>query len=296
MKNCRITSFLFLYFIFQTAVSFGQYLDEIPTKSNALLWKIEGKDVKNDSYIFGTIHLIYKEKFYFPKELRKIITSSKQVVLEIANINQADVMQYFTLKNGSLFDFFTPQQVDSLYTWAKDELNMEPNQFKMTYSKMKPFVVVQMTTQKELIGKIESYDLTIQSLADENKIPTVGLETIAEQISIFDNMDTMRQQKMVMELIRNPYNQDTMMNVMFDIYLKQNVDEMYNYIKDEGGSLMDSQEDLLDKRNQNWIPKIEELIKKKKTFIAVGAGHLGGENGVLRLLEKKGYKLTPVYL
>lgn len=295
MKNYRIISFLFLYFIFQSAISFGQYLDGFPTKSNALLWKIEGKNVKNDSYLFGTIHLIYKEKFYFPKELRKIIESSKQVVLEIANIDQAEVMQYVTLEKGSLFDFFTPEQVDSLYTWAKNELNMEPNQFKMVYGKMKPFVVVQMTTQKEMMGKIESYDLTIQSIANENKIPSIGLETIEEQLSIFDNMDTLRQQNMVMELIRNPYSQDTMMNVMFDIYLKQNVDEMYSYIKEEGGSLIDFQEDLLDNRNYNWIPKIEELIKKKKTFIAVGAGHLGGENGVLRLLEKKGYKLTPVY-
>lgn len=295
MKNHRIISFLFLYFIYQSAMSFGQYLDEFPTKSNTLLWKIEGKNVKNDSYLFGTIHLIYKEKFYFPKELRKIVANSKQVVLEIANIDQADVMQYVTLGKGSLFDFFTPEQVDSLYTWAKNELNMEPNQFKMVYGKMKPFVVVQMTTQKEMMGKIESYDLTIQSIANENKIPSVGLETIAEQLSIFDNMDTLRQQNMVMELIRNPYNQDTMMNVMFDIYLKQNVDEMFSYMKDEGGNLIDFQKDLLDNRNYNWIPKIEELIKMKKTFIAVGAGHLGGENGVLRLLEKKGYKLTPVY-
>ena len=39
-------------------------------------------------------------------------------------------------------------------------------------------------------------------------------------------------------------------------------------------------------RNKNWVPQIKELIADKKTFIAVGAGHLGGPNGVLRLLEK----------
>ncbi|MCO5258581.1 MAG: TraB/GumN family protein [Crocinitomicaceae bacterium] len=276
-------------------IGFGQYLDEFPTKVNSLLWKIEGKDVKKDAYLFGTIHIIDKDKFYFPKELKKIVSSSKQVVLEIANINQAEAMKYVILEKGTLFDFFTPEQKDSIFSWAKSELKMEPNQFKMSYERMKPFVLIQVASQKALIGKTESYDLTIQHLANENKIPSVGLETIAEQMAIFDKMDTIKQRNMVMDFICNPHKQDSLMVNMFDIYLKQNVDAMYQYMQDDGGSLMDAQEDLLDKRNRNWIPKIEALIKEKKTFIGVGAGHLGGENGVLRLLEKKGYRLTPVY-
>jgi uncharacterized protein YbaP (TraB family) len=57
-----------------------------------------------------------------------------------------------------------------------------------------------------------------------------------------------------------------------------------------------SQEALLDKRNQNWIPLIEKNITSKPTFIAFGAGHLGGKNGVVALLRAKGYTLTPIRL
>lgn len=272
----------------------AQHLDDLPTASNSLLWKIEGKKVKKDCYIFGTIHLIYKEKFYFPEELKNFVTNSGQVVLEIANINQMEALHYMMLEKGTIFDYFTQEQGDSILVWAKEQLGMEPDQFKMALGKMKPFAVVQLASQKDLVGKIESYDLKIQSIAAEKNIPVMGLETIAQQMAIFDNMDTLQQREMVMEFVRDPDAQTITLEEMFDIYLRQNVDEMHSYISKDGGSIMQLSEELLDRRNQDWIPKIEEFIQKKSTFIAVGAGHLGGEEGVLRLLEKKGYKLTPV--
>lgn len=293
MKRFKFTSLAFILGFIPSFLK-AQHLDKFPTESNTLLWKIEGKKVKKDSYIFGTIHLIDKEKFYFPDHFRKLVSNSGQVVLEIGNLNQMEALSYMLLEKGTLFDFFTAEQADSILVWAKESMGMEPEQFKTALGKMKPFAVVQLASQKDLIGKIESYDMTIQSIASEQDIPVIGLETIAQQMAIFDNMDTLKQRDMVMELIRNPQKQDETLQAMFDIYLKQNVDLMYQYMHDEGGSLMESSDELLVKRNYNWIPKIEELIRKKNTLIAVGAGHLGGEEGVLRLLEKKGYKLTPV--
>ena len=54
------------------------------------------------------------------------------------------------------------------------------------------------------------------------------------------------------------------------------------------------QEDLLVTRNQNWIPKIQQIAKEKSTFFAVGAGHLGGEKGVIALLKKQGFTVKAV--
>lgn len=294
MNNIQSTLLILFFGLFTGFVS-GQYLDSFPTQSNALLWKIEGKKVKKDSYIFGTVHLIYKEKFYFPDQLTNLVKNSEQVVLEIGNVDQMEVMKYLLLEKGTIFDFFTPEQADSILMWATAKLDMEPEQFKMAFSKMKPFALVQIASQKEMISEIESYDLTIQAIANGQKIPVVGLETVAQQIALFDNMDSLQQREMVMDVVREEKTDTNSFDTLFDYYLKQNVDEMYQYIINEGGSMMESSEELLDKRNHNWITQIEALIKKKKTFIAVGAGHLGGKEGVLRLLEKQGYTLTPVY-
>ena len=51
---------------------------------------------------------------------------------------------------------------------------------------------------------------------------------------------------------------------------------------------------LLKARNMNWITKLTGLIKDKTTFIAVGVRHLPGENGLITLLQKEGYKVEPV--
>jgi uncharacterized protein YbaP (TraB family) len=84
-------------------------------------------------------------------------------------------------------------------------------------------------------------------------------------------------------------------NTMLDIYRRHDVQEMYNYtlqheMSEDGAGAM-----LLDHRNKNWIPVIQAAVKEKPTFIAVGAAHLGGENGVIQLLRKAGYKVTPIF-
>ena len=51
---------------------------------------------------------------------------------------------------------------------------------------------------------------------------------------------------------------------------------------------------LLYTRNRSWVQQMEPIMQEKSTLFAVGAGHLGGENGVLDLLRKKGYNLRPI--
>jgi hypothetical protein len=51
---------------------------------------------------------------------------------------------------------------------------------------------------------------------------------------------------------------------------------------------------LLINRNRNWIPVMERMMAEKPTFFAVGAGHLGGANGVLQLLKTAGYTVEPI--
>ncbi len=285
-----------LAFLLLTFCSTAQTIEAYPMSENALLWKIEGPGIKSKSYVFGTIHLIDKDKFYFPKKLKKIISNTDQVVLEIGDLNPANAMQHILLKQGSFFDYFNASQIDSILFWAKTEAGMDESKFRFAMSKMKPFAVVQLATQMTITVPTESYELTIQSMAESAKIPVLGLETIEDQIKIFDDMDSLAQANLVMESIRNFDQNDSITAKMQAIYLNQNVDLMYQMIVETDGSIQEMTTELLDNRNAKWIPLISTFIKTKNTFIAVGAGHLGGPNGVLRLLEKAGYTLTPIQL
>lgn len=291
--------FLFFFFLVLNGTSFSQesVLVAFPMKESSLLWKIEGQGIPNGSYIFGSMHLIEKEYFLFPDKLEKLVKKSDQLVMEIAGMpSQSEAMKMVMLKEGTFFDYFTKEQTDSIIQWAKAEMNLSEPAFRSTMTKMKPFVVVQMATQMQFMGKTESYELTFEKIARENDIAIKGLETAAQQMAIFDDLTNAQQTEMVMDGIRNEDKSLELIQNMQKMYVRQNVDSLYLMIQQEGGVLSDEQASFLDSRNKNWVPQIKELIAEKKTFIAVGAGHLGGPNGVLRLLEKEGYTLTPVKL
>lgn len=289
--------FLAIIFILGVSVAQGQEVREFPMEESSLLWKITGPDMESESYLFGTMHLIEKEYFLFPKKLQKLVSKTDQLVMEIAGLpNQMDAMKYVMLDEGSFFDFFNEAQTDTILRWAKAEFKMEEPAFRAAFSKMKPFVIVQMATQVQFMGKTESYEMTFDEIAKEHEIPMKGLETIEQQMSFFDELTDEQQVEMVMAGIRDAEESIETMREMQQTYVSQNVDALYQMINEDDGVISEEQAKFLDNRNANWIPQIKELIKSTNSFIAVGAGHLGGPNGVIRLLEKGGYTLTPLKL
>ncbi len=81
---------------------------------------------------------------------------------------------------------------------------------------------------------------------------------------------------------------------MVDIYKKQQLDAMVTlFTKSEFG--MGGYEDLLLlQRNKNWVGQLKTIMKKESVFVAVGAGHLVGEKGLINLLKQEGYTVEPL--
>jgi uncharacterized protein YbaP (TraB family) len=289
---------LFGLFILFVSTALGQNkVTEFPMTESSLLWKISGPNVKGESFLFGTMHLIEKEYFVFPKKLEKQVKKTDVLVMELAGLpNQLEATSYVMLKEGSFFDFFTQEQTDSILVWAKEKFGMGEETFRKSFSSMKPFAVTQLGVQLYFVGKTESYEMSFEKIAKENGIAVKGLETIAEQMALFDNLTMEQQAEMVMESIRSGDEGIEMIKKMQTVYQTQQIDELYQLIQDEGGVIKEEQTNFLDDRNNKWIPQIESIVKEQNAFIAVGAGHLGGPNGVIRLLEKEGYILTPIEL
>ena len=91
------------------------------------------------------------------------------------------------------------------------------------------------------------------------------------------------------------------MKKMVGFYKNQDLQGLYLFMIEsfqEDKSIEESKEmknRMLDQRNKNWIPKLENWMKQKTLFVAVGAGHLAGEQGVLQLLKNQGYIVEPVF-
>ena len=266
-------------------------------RTSSLLWEISGKKVKSPSYIFGTMHLIPKEQFLFPESLQDKVKNADLLVMEISGLSeQMKGMQLMMLEEGNLFDFFTEEQADSIFTYSEENLGYTEEQLKTMFGKMKPFVLIQLMTKNSFGESPASYEMSLEKIAKENETSVEGLETIEEQMALFDNIPMEEQVEMVMSSLRNADSSAVETQKLIDAYLNQDIDSLHRYMKQSDSEMSGFEDDFLNKRNKNWIPLIKQYIKKNKTFIAVGAGHLGGEKGVIELLRQEGYTLTPIEL
>jgi uncharacterized protein YbaP (TraB family) len=130
-------------------------------------------------------------------------------------------------------------------------------------------------------------------MATEQKKELLGLEKVEDQLAVFDAIPDSLEIRSIMNMVNDFDAQKKEFNRMSTIYKSQDLEALYQLIA-ESPEMMGSQELLLDRRNRNWIPVMDSAMKKTSTFFAVGAGHLGGNQGVLELLRKQGYSVKPI--
>ena len=263
---------------------------------NSLLWKISGKDLKEPSYLFGTIHLICDEQYFWTDAMKDAFNRTSQLYLELPMADegfQMQMMQHIMLTDSAeLKDFFTQEQYDKLDQFFKDTMKASLSMF----SKMKPFGVMSFTMLKlvDCDGKMPvAYENKLIEYAKNNSIPVKGLETIEQQMSIFDNMPKDTMAKMVMSTIEDLPKARAQFRQMMQSYVSQDLSSILDETlrSPEYAAHLDA---LLFQRNARWIEPILAAAKQQPSFFAVGAGHLPGDKGVIQLLRKKGYKVTPV--
>jgi hypothetical protein len=145
----------------------------------------------------------------------------------------------------------------------------------------------------------EFLDLVLQARATRQNLPVSGLETVAEQLAIFDGLPLPQQIALLEDTVRMQADLDREFEALHKAWLardlaaivaisekhKSDDERLYNEVMDR----------LLDQRNRRMADRMAPLLKQGGAFIAVGAAHLPGETGLLRLLEKAGYRVTAVY-
>lgn len=273
-----------------------QFFTKEEAPESSMLWKIERDDLEHPTYVLGTMHLIGKEYFHFPEKLEKLVINSKQLIMELDGLPDAaaaaDLMRL--PDSVRLVDYFSEAEMTLLYGFAEVEMKMTKDMFDMTFGRMKPFLLLQLITQKQFEGETESFELTLMNLAKKHKIESIGLETIEQQIGFFDAIPMTDLANIITSYFENADSLKEQTTLMQQVYRSGNLDSLARFMVESSPELMEFEDILLTNRNINWVPKVIDLIFKKSSFIAVGAAHLAGENGLLTLLRKEGFKVTPI--
>lgn len=303
IKN--LYQYLIIAFVSVTLFSCGSTKETVnqldQPLENALLWKIEGKDIKEPSYLFGTIHIIESSDFFYPDGTLSAIDQTDKMVFEIDMTEMNDMSNAMGLmKSAMMKDGKSLKDLLSDEDYTKVEAHFSKLGLPLfLFEKMKPMFLTVFASNdfdpKGLQnGSIKSYEMEFMEIANKSNKTMSGLETIEFQMSVFDSIPYEDQAKMLIESIETGDTGSDQFAEMIKIYKEQNIAAMVTMIGEDEGGMGNYEDILLKKRNIAWIPQMSEMMSDGPVFFAVGAGHLAGKNGVIKLLLKEGYSLTPV--
>lgn len=246
--------------------------------------------------------MIPKEDYFLPSGLDEAFDKSKQVVFEIDLDEMSDMgsmmgmLSNLMMKDGTtLKDLLTPQEYTEVSKYFD---NMGLPMFLL--SKVKPMFLsmlaeVNMNPAEMQSDDIVSYEMNLYDRAQKEKKEVGGLETMQYQMSLFDSISYKDQAVMLMDAIKGTNTDTDMYDQTVELYKHQDIEAMIEMATEpKPGEDGNFENVLINNRNKNWIPIMSKMMKNGPVFFAVGAGHLAGENGVLSLLKKQGYKVTPV--
>jgi uncharacterized protein len=268
--------------------------------TRALLWQIEGDSV-NTSYLFGTIHLIPVEDYFLPDGTEEAFELSERIVFEVDMNEMTDISAQIALLSRAfmpdgqrLRDLISDKDYELVKIYF-DDLGLP----LVMLERIKPmflsiFASGDLSVEDLISGSIKSYEMEFFELAKTQEKEVGGLETMAFQISVFDSIPYEVQASMLVESIRSQDEESTQFQEIVDIYKSQDIDAMNEMPASDEEDVGEYEEILITDRNKNWISTMRMMMKERSVFFAIGAGHLGGYDGVVRLLQRAGYEVTPV--
>lgn len=300
MQNIKYSFLFFLSFLLNAASSQGQTLHKIKVgveETKSLLWKIEGNGLTKPSYLFGTIHLIPRSKFLFNSSMNSAFSQVDNVAFEIDMNIMNDYSQMFEILNKvrmpegtTIKDLLSPED----YKLFQEKFSDQglPTVFLEGIKPM--FLSTMGGDMGGPNGDMVSYEVELSEKAKEQNKKISGLETINEQLAIIDSIPLKDQAAMLVESLKST-DAESGYDEMVDKYLEQDIEGLNESIN-ESPEAKDIQmmNSLLKDRNIKWISIMKTMMETSPTFFAVGAGHLGGKEGVIQLLRKEGYTLSPV--
>jgi uncharacterized protein len=284
--------------LFLIAVIFSSlYFTKIQAQQQdkSLLYEISGNGITQPSYIYGTIHAICKDDFFITDATKEKFSKAQQVYMEIDMDDpkmMPDMMKSMYMTDGTTIkSLLSETDYQKVSQFFKDTLKMNI----AGMDKMKPFAISSMTIMKLLSCPMSSYEETFTKMAKTENKEILGLETPQDQFAAIDKMGMKKQADMMLVKMVDDWNEgkENFRN-MVKSYKEQDVEKLLEGMSKSKNADSEFQKDLLDTRNNNWIPKISKIVAEKPTFFAVGAGHLGGEKGVISLLRKQGFTVKAV--
>jgi uncharacterized protein YbaP (TraB family) len=267
-----------------------------------LLWQV-AKDGKPVGHLFGTIHMSDADVLAVPPPVLDAFKASKSLSVEVILDGPAvqTLATAMALPQGQRLDAIVPADIFQKAVAASAPYGFQPAML----ARLKPWAVALLISvpPDEQLRRAQgalALDMWLQQQAAAQGKPVHALETVAEQVTAFEGLS---QEDQVSQLKSASINLDEKQRFFAEMktaYLRRDLDEIHRLSRkssDPGDErLRDALEErLFGVRNRKMAERMVARFDEGGAFVAIGALHLPGEAGVLRLLEQRGYTVTRKY-
>ncbi len=277
-----------------------------------ILWKISGNGSKGTSYLFGTHHLapvsVTDSIDGFNQALAGVDAVAGEV--DMASMRTPESLQMIygmTLApaDSTLTSLLSPEQTDSVNTVLA---RYTGGQMTVDHARMlKPaglaqqmaiFAAMEVLGQEQIQAVLggQQLDGMIQDRATTDGKKILYFETPTQQMQILMGNPLTEQVSDLMESVRGLLDGSGAQSIreITDAYMAQDIEALGRAMSDPAHNSPESLDRLLYTRNAAWVQTLSEWLPQESVFIAVGAGHLPGDRGLISLLRQAGYEVTPV--
>ncbi|MDX2488163.1 MAG: TraB/GumN family protein [Gammaproteobacteria bacterium] len=278
----------------------GNVYTQAQQANSPFLWRIEHPGNHNgarSNYIFGTIHIDDEKVMTLPDSVRQrlIVADTLMLELELNANGSVDVLRKMLFTDGrNLMQVIGEEEFSEVSTALIKTGNDLPDDV-MTF--LKPWAAMLMLVKPEN-NSGTFLDKKLAELARDSGIRVLGLETANEQLSVFDDIAIDDQVILLQSAMDSLAEKEQAYRQLLDAYLSGDMEKLV--------SITDSQqpkdkriadlinEKLIIERNHRMFERMQGQLRAGNTFIAVGALHLPGEQGLLNNLRQAGYRLIRI--
>jgi uncharacterized protein YbaP (TraB family) len=261
------------------------------------LWELHGKH--NTVYLLGSIHVLRPRDYPLAPALLEAYGNAKSVLMEV-NLEEMGVAEVQTemLSSAMLPEGKTLAGILGAERYARaDALAREVGVELSLFDQFAPWFVAEAISQQQLtqlgFQPESGVEMYFMARARTDGKSMAGLETVHDQISVFENMSMDTQADYLLSSLEQAHGLAAEVDSMVRAWQRGDTQWFVNELQSEFGRDPRLYQSVLVARNRKWVPKIEALLNDDKNYLViVGTGHLVGPGSVIDLLKKDGIGAT----
>lgn len=264
-------------------------------RGESAVWSVKGE--RNTVYLAGSVHALPKEHAQFSPQLEQAYAAAKIVYMEVDldDMDPLEAMQFVTSRgtlpqDQSLADLVGADQYSRVNQTAQS-LDVP----EIVIDRLEPWaaamVLTQFALQKSGFDPQLGIDMQLVDRARADGKPIEGLETVIDQLSIFDDRSLEEQTRFLIASVDDLSTLDADLARLVAAWRTGDMRGLEREFKKEREQAPGLYDELLGARNRKWLPKIVDLLDDDQDYlVVVGTLHFVGRDGLLALLKRAGHK------